>query len=97
MGKPLLLACLALALRTCTALMMAGFVAGCTFAPDRSKLGVEPPAPQVVTSTLSALRSLPPPDRALHVAVYRFADQTGQTNGKALVARHAIPGKDGAL
>lgn len=50
-------------------------LSGCA---STSQYVAEEPKLQVATASLNALHALPPPRRPLHVAVYQFADQTGQ-------------------
>jgi curli production assembly/transport component CsgG len=62
--------------RTTVALCLTGLsLSACTGVPN---MEVTPPTLEQQTPVLMQLQNLPPPERPLTVAVYRFEDQTGQ-------------------
>ena len=62
------------------AVLMASSLAGCSreIAKDQLSAGILPPVMNPITEVNQSLRDLPPPSQKVVVAVYNYADQTGQ-------------------
>lgn len=71
-------------MKTVFPLVLAGLVllgqSGCSreIAEDQLRAGILPPVMNPITEVNQSLRDLPPPSRKVVVAVYNYADQTGQ-------------------
>lgn len=62
------------------AALMASSLAGCSseIAKEQLSAGILPPVMNPITEVNQSLRDLPPPSQKVVVAVYNYADQTGQ-------------------
>ena len=71
------------------AVVLTGLLGGCDFFPGSVTMDVAEPTPQVRTNSLLKLQALPPPERPVYVAVYRFDDLTGQNKPGADYAEYS--------